>query len=308
MMCLAGDVILHVPPQNPSLPANAFADGLWSAQNKVALPALGEGRVLISPGAEQRLLFSTATNAMEDFIGKRLALWSNLNLLERAPKVNGSSTLQLREQAQVQGLLYGGSNRLERGLIEMLGVKWFSPAENPTLWLPLTNACALVSCGQGPVFAEPAQTLQRLASPDFNPRQQVFLPPASRRFVSVSNTTLAQVHSVRFGSHAIVATVEAQEPSLVVVAQSWCRSWRARVDEAEVPVFRANHAFQALEVPAGRHEIRLEYRDRQFVLGGVTSILTLAGCGWYWFRGGRQSVAESLPTLEQEEVLTPAEV
>lgn len=281
---LVADVATHVPAQNLTAPAGAFAGGLWREMNKTELPRLGEGRVLISPGAEQRLLYSMATNATQDFLAKRLALWSNLNLLERAPKVNGSSTLQLREQAQVQSLVYGGSNKFHRGLIEMLGVTLYSPPDNPAGWRPATNALPLVSCGQVPVFAAAAETLRALAGPDFNPRAQVFLRPEDRRIVSVTNTSSAQVRGVKYSAHGIEAQVEAASPTLVFVAQSHHPAWRAYINGSETPLLRANHAFQALAVPAGRHQVRIVYRDRRFLAGAMVSLLTLAGCGWYWMR------------------------
>jgi hypothetical protein len=305
--CLFVDVVTHVPPQNPSVPASAFAEGLWEAQNRMPPPRLGEGRMFISPGAEQRLLFSTSTNVLHDFLGKRLALWSNLNLLDRAPKVNGSSTLQLREQAQVQALLYG-TNAFGRGLIEMLGVTWFSPAENPTTWVPITNACALISGGQAPVFAESAETLRALASADFDPHAQVYLRPEDRGLITVSNSSAARVHSARTGAHEITAEVEAAEPSLLVVAQSWCRGWSATVDGKETPLLRANHAFQAMEVPAGRHVVRLAYREQRLGVGALVTLIALAGCGWYWFRGQPRVVVPAEELAPESDTLTPAEV
>jgi hypothetical protein len=247
--------------------------------NKAELPKLGEGRVLLTPGAEQQLLYSTATNVTQDFLGKRLALWSNLNLLERAPKVNGSSTLQLREQMEVQSLIYGKSNLFHRGLIEMLGVTLYSLPDNPAEWRVATNACPLVSCGQAPAFANAA-----LAGTDFDPHARVFLRPEARSLVTVTNRGLAQILGAKISAHTIEAQVEAQGATLVVVAQSHHPAWRAFVDGREVPLLRANHAFQALEMPAGRHTLRLAYQDRKFLAGGLISLLTLGGSGWYWLR------------------------
>jgi uncharacterized membrane protein YfhO len=40
----------------------------------------------------------------------------------------------------------------------------------------------------------------------------------------------------------------------------------------------ANYAFQAFEIPAGSHRIKLVYEDRKFHLGAIISLATLAGC------------------------------
>ncbi len=291
----AADIATHVPMQNPTAPAGAFADGLWREVNKTELPKLGEGRVLISPGAEQRLLYSAATNVTQDFLGKRLALWSNLNLLERAPKVNGSSTLQIREQMEVQSLIYSGSNKVHRGLFELLGVTLYSLPTNPAEWRPATNPCPMVSCGQLPVFADASATLRGLAGADFDPHTQVFLRQEDKSLVNVTNRSPARVLDLKISAHTIEAQVEGQDATLVVVAQSHHPAWRAYVDGRAVPLLRANHALQALEIPAGRHHLRLAYQDRQFIAGGLISLLTLGGTGWFWFR--RRAVKSGLPLV-----------
>jgi uncharacterized membrane protein YfhO len=75
--------------------------------------------------------------------------------------------------------------------------------------------------------------------------------------------------------------VEAQEPSLVVVAQTYYHNWRAEVDGNPTPLLRANVAFQAVQIPAGRHAIHLFYRDRAFEIGAAISI-----CAWVFCCGG----------------------
>lgn len=305
--CLFLDVLTHAPQQNPSVPASAFAEALWETETGRPPPRLGESRVLISPSAEQRLLYSTATNAMHDFLGKRLGLWSNLNLLDRAPKVNGSSTLQLREQAQVQALIYSATNQFGNGLIQMLGVSLVSLPENPTRWLPVTNYCPLVSGGQAPIFAAADETLRALPGKEFDPRRQVFLRREDQARIQVTNSTEVRIVSSHFAATRVEARIEASEPSLIVISQSFCAGWRARVNGREVPILRANHAFQAVEVPAGQHELVLTYRDAQLLLGGAISLTALFGCGFYcWMTRRRERRQLMAPVVSDPEALRPA--
>jgi uncharacterized membrane protein YfhO len=66
---------------------------------------------------------------------------------------------------------------------------------------------------------------------------------------------------------------------MVVVAQAFYHPWRAYVDGAPVRLWRANYAFQAVEVPAGRHRLELVYEDKTFRAGSAVSLATLLGCG-----------------------------
>jgi len=306
-LLVLGDLLTHMPPQNPTVPAEAFSQVVLQAQDKAEFPRLGEGRVLIGPGAEQRLLRDARPELMADFLGKRLGLWSNLNLLEGVPKVNGSSTLQVREQMQVQTLIYGETNRFESGLLEMLGVRRFSPTENPTRWIDFSNACPLVSAGQAPVFAGAEETLRALAGAQFNPHEQVFLRPEFSAWLSATNRTSATVRTAKWKTHSVEAEVEADAPSLVVICQSHYPGWCAEVDGQPVPLLRANHAFQAIEIPAGRHQVRVVYSDRQFLAGAGISMATLLGCGWILLRRrGIRAEAQASESASSKEPLLDA--
>ncbi len=76
--------------------------------------------------------------------------------------------------------------------------------------------------------------------------------------------------------------VDAAAPAMVVVAQAFYHPWHAYVDGARVPLARANHAFQALEVPAGQHRVELVYEDKMFHAGRVISLAACLGCGLAW--------------------------
>ena len=70
-------------------------------------------------------------------------------------------------------------------------------------------------------------------------------------------------------------------------------SWRASVDGLPVPLWRANYAFQALEVPSGRHEVRIAYVDRIFQTGAIISIVALIFCATMIWKGVRHAPISS---------------
>jgi len=68
---------------------------------------------------------------------------------------------------------------------------------------------------------------------------------------------------------------------MVVVSQSYFHPWEAFVDDKPAKLWRADHAFQAFEVPAGRHEAKLVYVDRMFQSGVIVSLIgILALVSW----------------------------
>ncbi len=272
------DAFTHSPKIVPTLPSSVLAEGIWQLSGKPSLE-LGQGRIMVSPDAEQELLYSRVADVKTDFIGKRLAEWYNLNLLDGLPKVTGAITLRPAHFDILENYLYytrGG--HCGRGLVDFLSVAWLSSAANPTEWLARTNYLPLITCGQKPAFADDAQTLQAITANDFSPRGTVYLAEADRMLVSVTHPTPCTVGDVHFELNQVAADVNASQPSLVVLSQSYYHLWRAYVDEKPVPLLRANLAFQAVEVPAGEHHVQWIYRDPYFETGAVISMLSLAIC------------------------------
>ena len=289
LVSIALDVLTHTPKQNPTLAVSAFEGPLWSQHDNSIPPRYGEARAMISPEAEKHLLRSHVGDAMSDFMGKRLALWSNLNLLEAIPKVNGSSTLQLREEKQVEKLLYSDTNSIGPGLVDFLAVSHVTKPGTVIEWSTRSNFCPMITTGQKPVFATPEATLDLLASAGFDPRRVVYLPPESQPLVTLTNQSRSRILGQRFGSHRIEFEVEAEDPALVVIAQSFFHPWKAAIDGNRVQVLKANYAFQAILVPKGRHVVLMVYEDRSFLLGSLISALTASGCMAYWYRGRKRS-------------------
>jgi len=301
------DAITHTHQQNPTIATANFVPDMW--QHRYA----GEPRplrVAITPDAEERLLRSSITNATHDFLSKRLALWSNLNLLDRIAKVNGSSTLQLRHQKDLERLLYP-TNRQQIvqwsvGLLDFLGVSHIT-GTNITDWARRTSALPIVTCGQQPVFATDAEALEAVTT-RFEPRTHAYLPQSVRQECSATGAGNARLDSLTISAQRISCVVQCDQPTLVVIAQSYHRNWKASVDGAASPVWRANYAFQAVQVSAGRHELVLEYRDNNFLVGCAITTAALVICLALWRRKRDLPVRilEPAESHVREEALTNA--
>jgi hypothetical protein len=281
---IAADVRLHSPGQNPTLSKAMFTKHYWAEDSSKLRP--GEPRVLITPEAEAFLSFLSITNAEQLWEFKRRAEWSNLNLLDGVAKVNGSSTLQIKEQRQIEQTLYSMTNRLPAGLLDFLGVSFVTSSNGASEWSRRTTALPLVTAGQAPVFVEDEKILAALTNNSFNPRQTVLLPTSIRRVITVSNAALATLGATTFANASILVDVDTPAPALVMIAQSYDPKWKATVDGETVPLLRANHAFQALQVPTGKHRVQLVYTDSKFLAGIGVSGASLLLCLLIWLRMG----------------------
>ena len=272
------DAFTHSPGIVPVLPVSVMAPGVWQASGKPPLKP-GAGRVMVSPNAEQELLYSQVTDMRNDFIGRRLGQWYNLNLLDGVSKVTGAVPLRPAQWDILEVYLYytpGG--HCGPGLANFMGVAWLTSPQNPTEWIERTNFLPMVTAGQQPVFASDADVLQAIVANDFAPRNVVYLPESARSIVSTTNQTTCTVDDTHFAENEIEARVDANGPALVVLSQSYYHLWRAFVDGNPAPLLRANLAFQAVEIPGGTHQIRWIYRDPYMGIGAAISLASLAAC------------------------------
>jgi hypothetical protein len=85
--------------------------------------------------------------------------------------------------------------------------------------------------------------------------------------------------------------VDAARPGLLVLAVTAYPGWQATVDGRPAEIVRADHAFQAVAVPAGRHQVRFQYRPASFSRGLLLTLAGLAACALLWFVPARRARA-----------------
>jgi hypothetical protein len=61
----------------------------------------------------------------------------------------------------------------------------------------------------------------------------------------------------------------------LVLSDVWFPGWVCRVDGTEVPVYRANHAFRAVPVPAGAQRAEFRFAPRSYCIGWWISAVSL---------------------------------
>lgn len=286
---LALDLATHAPRQNPTVITWAYSS---EAAPRDLIPPEGY-RAMLAPTHRAVLNQIANPDHLGFCLGQRHALSHNWNLVEGIPKIDGFCSLQLRKQYAVWKVLYEGEAPPPEGLLDFLGASQISDPVSLFKWAARANALPLVTAGQSPVMVNNEnEALGRLASPDFNPREIVLLNSEDRAEVTDVQSHAARIESVaRPSAQALKIEVNATEPSMIVIAQSHYAPWKATINGSSAPILPANHAFQAVKVPAGRSTVRLEYRDTAFHLGAVVSFLTFAACAAILWRVRRRSSA-----------------
>jgi hypothetical protein len=272
------DGLTHMPRQNPVAPRWMYEAGAvdqFLPSNPT--PALGQCRAMVSPETDDKLEYSIIPDPAKNCLSRRTALFDNLNLLERMPKTDGMFSLYPRRTADVTFMLYRSNSYPER-LADFLAVSQISARSNLFSWETRPTSLPLVTGGQKPVFADEKETLRHLVSPTFNPRAEVLLPLEAQASVGDLGPAEVVVQSLRQTPDKMDMYVTSTAKALVVIAQTDYHWWKCFIAEKPAEIIRANHAFQAVAGPPGRHRLSLSYRDRSFLLGSIVSLATVAVC------------------------------
>jgi hypothetical protein len=122
-------------------------------------------------------------------------------------------------------------------------------------------------------LADGIHGLMALVDPAFDPRREIVLPEG--RAVAAPAGFHGQARVVRESADRVQLEAELSADGFVVLVDGHDPGWRARVDGRPVPLLRANVAFRAVAVPAGRHAVEMIYRPTAALAGLVVSGIAL---------------------------------
>ena len=124
---------------------------------------------------------------------------------------------------------------------------------------------------------EDGARLQKLASPQFDPREVAYveapvnLPGSCRGQAVIGDEIPTRVR----------VSVQMETPGLVVLADLWDKGWQAYLEGKPVPILRTNHAIRGVVVPAGSGTLEFRYEPASFAWGlrlaGLAGVIIL---GW----------------------------
>jgi hypothetical protein len=280
------DVFTHAPKQAPTVASETVRMPLASFRSMSEPPRAGLNRALLSPRALAIFDRTQLAGWAESYLGLRLGLDLNCNLLEGIPKADGFYSLFPRYHARLLFRFYQ-SPAAPEPLCDFLGVSQITAPGNVTDWQARPSWMPLATGGQAPVWCDDRAALDRLFSAEFDPRRELLLPAEARAELPPVSPGKPVVRLMSFSNHALRVAVDSDRSTLVSLAQSYYPAWRATLDGAPVRIWRSNLAFQALAVPTGRHQVVLAYEDAGLHLGAGISCLTTVGLLTCWIRRPR---------------------
>lgn len=120
-----------------------------------------------------------------------------------------------------------------------------------------------------------AQSLERVTSGFLDFRETVVLeeaPPGWKEPPTVPAAPAVQF--VDYQPNRVTIDVETDAAGLLVLTDTYAPGWKALLDGQSTRIFIANHAFRAVSVPSGAHQVEFVYDPLSFKTGAMISLLT----------------------------------
>ena len=122
--------------------------------------------------------------------------------------------------------------------------------------------------------------LARLKDASFDPRKSVLLSEIPTSLTSGRSERPAPIFSteteiLESGPNRLGLRTHNFGPGILVVSQTFYPGWTATVDGRKADVFAANIALTGIAVPAGIHDVQLQFRPLSFRIGAALTLMSL---------------------------------
>jgi hypothetical protein len=119
--------------------------------------------------------------------------------------------------------------------------------------------------------------LERLSALEF-PADQTLIIAGPSDAPAQEGGGRGKVRILSYESQRVQSEVVAETNGYLVLLDSYYPGWRAYVDGKPAEILRANYAFRAVRVPAGKHQVEFVYRPPSFYAGlSLTSLALILG-------------------------------
>lgn len=129
--------------------------------------------------------------------------------------------------------------------------------------------------------ADDAEAARFLQSETFDPRTSVILETRELPRLGEGGGTVTWTSRE---SDRLELSVDAKADSLLVVSDTHYPGWEATIDGAPAAILKADLAFRAVAVPAGKHQVAMQFRPSSarngLILSGLSIVAILVFCGW----------------------------
>lgn len=122
------------------------------------------------------------------------------------------------------------------------------------------------------VVKKPIEILYHLKRGDFNPIDTMFLEQPIN-VNDIGYDTAAKVNILERKNEFLKIETETRVKSFLFLSEIYYPYWKAYIDGKEIEIIKANYAFRAIIVPAGKHTIEMKFISPGFQRGKTFSLI-----------------------------------
>lgn len=123
------------------------------------------------------------------------------------------------------------------------------------------------------VANDKSDLIRQISSSHFDPRMHAVITTKPAQVLGYDPKSSISI--TKYTSQELALSVKTSLPSFVIVSNSYDPGWRASINGQNSKVFKTNASMIGVEVGAGESSIRLYYLPREFIIGGLISLLSV---------------------------------
>ncbi|MCD6382638.1 MAG: hypothetical protein J7L74_03340, partial [Candidatus Hydrothermae bacterium] len=113
-----------------------------------------------------------------------------------------------------------------------------------------------------------------ILSDEFDPRREVILSDSLENF-EIDENASGTIEIVERTPNRIVIDCQVSGNTILYYGDVYYSRWKARIDQSDAPVLRANHTFRAIPIPKGKHRLVMYYDSKTALMSLFVSLITL---------------------------------
>lgn len=127
--------------------------------------------------------------------------------------------------------------------------------------------------GKYVVASTDSEIIDKIYDRNFNLETLILEQPP--QILPDENQEISIPQIVSYEPNSIKLHTKNEKNSLLFISDAYSSDWKAKIDNNEVPILRANYALRSIAVASGDHTVTLEYKPRSFAWGLSMTIGTL---------------------------------
>ena len=162
-------------------------------------------------------------------------------------------------------------------VLNMLNTKWFVMGGQDNIKIPIENPDAYGNAWFVDDVKYVDNANEELAAlHKVNPRHTAVIDRQQATNIKATADSTASIKQVSLTCDEVQYDVNSKKGGLVVFSEIYYPGWTATIDGNEANIIRANYVLRAMEVPAGKHTIKMEFHPQT-----VKTTETIANISFY---------------------------